>query len=388
MTPQPAANNDQEQTLRIVHVFRSPVGGIFRHVRDLVDAQESAGHHVGIICDNNTGGTFENDLFSQLKARLTLGLHRFPMQRSLGLGDITSARTVLKYLQAMNPDVVHAHGAKGGAYGRLANAQMVRQGSKSVCLYTPHGGSMHYDAKSVKGRAFFFLERVMQRWTDRLLFVSTYEQEAYFEKVGMPSCPHSLVHNGINEAEFEPVNLVANPADFLFIGMMRDLKGVDLFINALEKLPELTGSKISAHLVGDGPDLERYKEMAKKADPRVKMEFHAPMPVREAFELARCVVVPSRAESLPYLVLETLAAQKPLIATNVGGIPEVYGKYVDALVKPDEIEALADAMHKWLTDPATLPSSNAMAQRVGQDFSVSKMSANILDAYRRSLSQQ
>ena len=46
--------------LRIVHCFRSPVGGIFRHVRDLTDAQIAAGHEVGIICDSTTGGDYED----------------------------------------------------------------------------------------------------------------------------------------------------------------------------------------------------------------------------------------------------------------------------------------------------------------------------------------
>ena len=49
--------------LRIVHCFRSPVGGIFRHVRDLTEAQVAAGHLVGIVCDSTTGGDFEERLF-------------------------------------------------------------------------------------------------------------------------------------------------------------------------------------------------------------------------------------------------------------------------------------------------------------------------------------
>ena len=53
--------------LRIVHCFRSPVGGIFRHVRDLAEAQVAAGHLVGIVCDSTTGGDFEEHLFEEMK---------------------------------------------------------------------------------------------------------------------------------------------------------------------------------------------------------------------------------------------------------------------------------------------------------------------------------
>lgn len=74
--------------LRIVHCFRSPVGGIFRHVRDLIDAQLAAGHAVGILCDSITGGTFEEDQIAALAPRLTLGVHRVTMRRSIAPSDL------------------------------------------------------------------------------------------------------------------------------------------------------------------------------------------------------------------------------------------------------------------------------------------------------------
>ena len=67
------------------------------------------------------------------------------------------------------------------------------------------------------------------------------------------------------------------------------------------------------------------------------------MPVREAFKLGRVLVVPSRAESMPYIVLEAAGARVPMIATNVGGIPEIYGPYRDRLGPPDDAADLAGA---------------------------------------------
>ena len=61
--------------------------------------------------------------------------------------------------------------------------------------------------------------------------------------------------------------------------------------------------------------------------------------------------VPSRAESLPYVVLEALAAAHPLIATHVGGIPEIYAAHADRLVTPGDVDALADAMQAAIEAP-------------------------------------
>ena len=66
------------QSLRIVHCFRSPVGGIFRHVRDLAEAQAEAGHEVGVVCDSTTGGDYEDRLFEQIAPVLALGVKRTP----------------------------------------------------------------------------------------------------------------------------------------------------------------------------------------------------------------------------------------------------------------------------------------------------------------------
>lgn len=105
--------------LRIVHCFRSPVGGIFRHVRDLTAAQVAAGHSVGIVCDLTTGGDFEEKLFAAMQSSLALGVHRTPMQRHIGPGDLASAWRTFRIIKGLQPDILHGHGAKGGVYARL-----------------------------------------------------------------------------------------------------------------------------------------------------------------------------------------------------------------------------------------------------------------------------
>ncbi|MGX9116253.1 glycosyltransferase family 4 protein [Mesorhizobium sp. BHbsci] len=367
-------------TLRIVHCFRSPVGGIFRHVRDLTEAQVAAGHAVGIVCDSTTGGDFEEHLFEQMKGKMALGIHRTPMQRHVGPGDLASAWRTFGLIKGLRPDVLHGHGAKGGAYARLFGSLLRVSRSRVARLYSPHGGSLHYDETTATGKLFFALERFMARFTDYLLFVSDYERQTYHRKVGEPPIPNNLVYNGLSAAEFEPVRTEQNAADVLYIGMMRDLKGPDIFIDALVLAGTRLGRPVKAVMVGDGDDLPRYHAQVKRLGLEGHTRFLPPMPARKAFALAELVIVPSRAEAMPYIVLETLAARKSMIATAVGGIPEIFGTGSPALIRPDPRE-LSNKMSAALADlnayGSLMPDSADLKTRFGADV----MAAAIETAY-------
>ncbi|MCX7900280.1 MAG: glycosyltransferase, partial [Methylocystis sp.] len=110
-------------------------------------------------------------------------------------------------------------------------------------------------------------------------------------------------------------------------------------------------------------------------------------PAREAFKLGRAMVVPSRFESLPYIVLEAAAAQIPLIATNVGGMPEIYGPYGDRLIPCDNPAALAAAIESCLGQPHPDRQANArsLAQYVESRFALNDMVGAIINGYRDAL---
>ena len=113
------------------------------------------------------------------------------------------------------------------------------------------------------------------------------------------------------------------------------------------------------------------------------VEFLPPMPARRAFALARRVVVPSRAESLPYLVLEAAAAGMPVIATRVGGIPEILGDS-GRMVPPGDAAVLAREMRDSLGQPPAMPPHAQLKQK----FSLDAMVARIEDIYRKALERR
>lgn len=353
-------------------------------MRDLVAAQKAAGNSIGIVCDSVTGGVFEDGLFAALEPDLELGITRIPMQRHIGPGDIAAAWRTYKVIKKLKPDIIHGHGAKGGVYARTFGSLLRVSGSRVARLYSPHGGSLHYDGDTLTGKAIFLVERTMERRTDHLLFVSNFERETYCGKVGTPRVANSVVYNGLNDAEFEPVKHKKDATDFLYIGMMRDLKGPDIFIDALSLASRQSGKQMTAVMVGDGDDLGKYQDQAKRLNLADDIRFLPPMPAREAFALGRTIVVPSRAEAMPYIVLEALGGGMPMIATDVGGIPEIFEKRREYLCQP-EPAAIAEAMVAAQSNPATFMKRMPEMTDLKARFAVGVMARSINEAYRTAI---
>ncbi|MDB5522817.1 MAG: glycosyltransferase family 1 protein [Rhizobium sp.] len=337
---------------------------------------------MGILCDSSTGGAHEDRLFSSIMPYLSLGLTRIPIDRSISLRDIPAFWRSYKEIRSLRPDVLHGHGAKGGAMARLAGTALRVNKYRVSRLYSPHGGSMHFNPGRLAGWAVFRLEKMQERATDALVFVCEFERNTYVAKVGPISIRNEVVYNGVGEADFEPVPEQADAVDFLYVGMLRDLKGPDIFIDAFAKTERLLKRPLSGMMIGDGPQREEYLQMMTVRGLGRRITMRPAMDIREAFATAPTIVVPSRAESMPYIVLESLAAGKSVIASDVGGISEVLGKDSHALVTPGDSDALAAVMAESLADPDWKSKNMPERGRFHQTFSATTMASRITGLYR------
>jgi glycosyltransferase involved in cell wall biosynthesis len=365
------------RALKIIHVLRAPVGGLFRHVVDLVQGQVARGHRVGIVADSLTSNARSNAVFSSIAPLLALGLTITPIQRPFGPLDVSAAWHVTKRVRKVEPDVIHGHGAKGGAFARLALAR-----KPAVRAYTPHGGSLLLNHATSSGKAYLALEKLLMLRGDLYLFESAYSARIFNDKIGQPSGLVQVVHNGVTKAEFEAVALAPQATNLVFLGEFRPVKGIDILIDALASLHR-GGAHLTATLVGDGPETDALSAQIARLGLAGAVRFAPPMPAREAMALGRIMVIPSRAESLPYVVLEAASAGKPLISSNVGGIPEIYGPLAPALVPAGDSPALAAAIAQAVDNPEA---ANALAQKlraqVAASFSADTMVEGVLAGYR------
>ena len=365
---------------RVLQILRAPVGGLFRHVRDLVAAQHAMGLEVGVVCDSTASDSLTEERLAALVPFLKLGLHRVAMSREIGLRDLTAWARARDIGIAERAGVLHGHGAKGGAYARLAAASMRSRGVAVKCFYTPHGGSLHYHPASIKGRIFMGLERKLAGMTDGLIFESAYSETVYRAHVGGPATPSRVIYNGLLPQEFGEHAPAPDAADVLFVGELRRLKGVDVLLEALALVRRFR--PVTAVIVGDGPDAAEFQARAQALGLSAAVRFPGAMPAARAFPMGHILAVPSRAESLPYIVLEAAAAGLPLVASDVGGIGEIVSGTDTRLVPAGDSAALAAALEAGIADPAAARArASRLRAAVKERFTVARMAAGVADCY-------
>ncbi len=363
----------------ILHCLRTPAGDVFRHVHDLALGQAELGAEVGIVCDSLSGDRSLDVAMSRLKDNCSLGVTRLPMPRRPKFGDWAIYRKIAKIGRSLEIDVLHGHGAKGGAYARLAGRSLrKKKNTKVVC--TPHTDVVHFGPGAISGKLYFAAERKLARLTDGFLFESMYTGNRYVELVGRPDCPARVIYNGLHRHEFYDNLLTDDAADFVVVGELRKSKGIDVFLEALAAQQNIFPGR--AIIVGSGPDEKYFRRLTRKRGLASQVIFSGPQPARTAFVRARCVVIPSRAESIPYILLEAAAAQMPVIPTNVGGIPEIVGDIPMPLTPPGDVDALASQLRSFLSDPKPFLRRAAQLQKhVASAFSVDAMTRDIVDFY-------
>jgi glycosyltransferase involved in cell wall biosynthesis len=251
--------------------------------------------------------------------------------------------------RAWRSDIVHCHWTISGLVAYLATRLRRRPLVLSV-----RGSDIHLVERGLMAR----LHRQIYAWMDIVVAVS--EDIAHkLEGMGVPREKIRVVANGVDQ-RFRPgdrrqarLRLALPPEDFivLFVGMLVPIKGLDVLIEALAKIE---GAKPVVLLVGDGPlrsDLERQAADRGLVDHLrlVGRQSSEEIPIWMA--AADVLVLPSRSEGRPNVVLEAQACGLPVVATAVGGTPELVrdGK-TGLLVESDDAQALAQAIERLRQD--------------------------------------
>jgi glycosyltransferase involved in cell wall biosynthesis len=143
------------------------------------------------------------------------------------------------------------------------------------------------------------------------------------------------------------------------------------------------GRPLTLTLAGDGEELGNLKAQIQRLGLGEAVRFIGHVKARYGFSKGRLLVVPSRGDSMPYVVIEAAAAGIPMVAANIGGIPEIFATHTDALFAPNIVGAMADAIETALEDPeAARARARSLRERIFLHFSQKAMVDGVLAGYR------
>lgn len=229
----------------------------------------------------------------------------------------------------------------------------------------------HFFYSSVLGNIVSYLQCFAITHADHTFFVSKQARQSFLSSYGLEkfSKKTSIVPNGVSRKSFHPVSqpvknklqkkYVGSTGEVvLYVGRMDQKKGVHLLINALRFIPQPQLQLIIAYPdYNDSYSAQYYhqlKQLAKRTKPHRIVFIKNPGALPELYQLASCVVLPSKQEMMPLVMLEALASGVPFISYPVGGIPEVMSKVSSKLLLNDLSEQeIARSIQSVLSLPKT-----------------------------------
>ena len=345
--------------LSILHVLApADAGGLETVVQSLATGHSAMGHTVEIAAVLDT----PSSPFVQEARDAGLTVHVIDSPaRSIR----PERRGVRALLSQKRFDVLHSHGYRSD----ILDIGVAR-GFRVPSVTTLHG----FSATDRKTRVYEWLQIRGARRASAIVAVSTNVADRLIAAGARRDSVHLIRNATIRtatqldaQAARERLGL-ADGIHLGWIGRLSAEKGPDVM---LEAMPYLTGLPVTLSFIGDGPDRPALEIRARQLGLGDRVRFHGRVPhaaqLLNAFDV---IVLSSRTEGTPIVVLEAMGARVPIVATRVGGVPDMLSASEAILVAPEDPSALAHAVRAALADmPAARERAERASSRLTTEFS-------------------
>jgi glycosyltransferase involved in cell wall biosynthesis len=365
--------------LTILHVTQANEAGVGRYVADLLPEQVARGWNVAVACP--VVGLLPGDVGPLAQEAQAAGARHvlWPARRPPGRETVVEIRRLKSILEAEAPDVVHLHASKAGLAGRL----LLR--GRVPTVFQPHAWSFEA-ARGALHSASVVWERFAARWTDLVVCVSEGERERA-EAAGVEA-HWAVVPNGVDLEQFPPASeadraaarerlgLGAGPI-VVCVGRLSRQKGQDVLLDAWPEISRtVDGARLA--LVGSGPE----EQALRGAAPPGVLFAGERTDVGDWYAAADVVTFPSRWEGMALTLLEAMARERSVVATDVAGVREALGVEAGAVVAVEQPEPLAAAIVGRLLEPERAAAEGRSARaRAERSYDLRRTVRAVADLY-------
>jgi len=383
------------EPIKVLRVIaRLNVGGPALHVAYLTAGLAERGYETTLVAGTLARG--EESMAGVSEAR-GVRIETLPaLHREIGpLRDAQAILRLARLMREERPTILHTHTAKAGAVGRIA-ALLAGKARPPIIVHTFHGHVLRGYFNPLTTLGFRTLERWLARLTTVLIAVSPEVRDDLVKLHVAPADKFRIVRLGIeldertggNEAARAEARRQLGLSEDAFVvgwvGRMTAVKRTDDVVRALRGLID-RGVDAYLCLVGDGPDRDHLEHYAHELGVIKRCLFLGyQQDVAQFYGAIDALLLPSANEGTPVSVIESLAAQRPAVATRVGGTPDVIRDGVDGfLVEVGDADALSDRLAELAADPERRASMGAAGrERVLERYAVERLVDDIDRLYR------
>jgi glycosyltransferase involved in cell wall biosynthesis len=384
-----------EQRVKILRVIaRLNMGGPALHVAYLTEGLGKRGYDTTLVAGSLARGEDSMAFVADAHGVEIVQIEELGREIS-PLRDLMATIRLAKLIRKERPQILHTHTAKAGTVGRVA-ARLAGSGRPPIVVHTFHGHVLRGYFGPVRSLFFRLLERWLALGTTALVAVSPQVRDDLVALGVAPRERFVVIRLGIELDErvvpeangrAESRRYLGIPGDRFAVGWIGRMTAVKRTDDVLISFKSLRDSGVDAVLcmVGDGPDrvlLEQRAHELGVARDTVFLGYQEDVaPFYAAFD---ALVLPSGNEGTPVTVIEALAAERPVVATRVGGVPDVVRDGEDGfLVEAGATDDLADRLGRLARDPALRARMGKKGrERVLPRYAVDRLVDDIDELYR------
>jgi glycosyltransferase involved in cell wall biosynthesis len=375
--------------MRVLHIItRLDKGGSADVFLDLTSGLRKMGHDVFIAVGPTLEPQTDIDTYSQ-KSGIPVHHIKYLQRDCSPFTDCRAFLEILKVIKKIKPHVLHTHTSKAGFIGRIAG----RLAGVNVAIHMPHGHIFYGYFSSLKTRMFILLETIAALFTYRILTLTEIEKMDYIrekiaraEKIATIPCGidtdrYSLSHRTVRDEIGIPPGLPV----IGWVGRTESVKGCEYFLRACQLIKkELPDARYL--FIGEGPLKGEMEELARTLNISKEVIFagyRTDMP--EIMNSIDLLLHTPLNEGLGRVLLEAMICEKPVVAADVGGIPEIIKHGIHGFLVPaGDYTSMAEESLRILQDPELARVIGSAGRERALDFSTDNMVRKINTLYKES----